>query len=209
MNNVKHCPNCGCELDIDNEFCSECGYDLRNNVSLEQKDMPLGFFDNLTQKTCFPIIVYSFIVFGIFLFVGSIIWSSIMANGSIDFLTYIILTVTFSVFLAGIFLGYFGCNDQSYVLPNFLVHMGCVYSVVLCVIGLIFTFLMGIFGMLSSIFPSGGSNPAYPGASQSIASNYVPSFDLSGYLKIFILILVIPVASYLGIYLGYFLKENI
>ena len=68
---------------------------------------------------------------------------------------------------------------------------------------------MGIFGMLSSIFPGSGSNPTYTGASQSTASNYVPSFDLSGYLKIFILILVIPVASYLGIYLGYFLKENI
>ena len=209
MTNVKHCPNCGSELDIDNDFCSECGYDLKNNVSIEQKNSGLRFFDNLTQKTSFPIIVYSFIVFGIFLFVGSIIWSSVMANGTIDFLTYIILTITFSVFFAGVFLGYFGCDDQSYVLPNFLVHMGCVYSVVLCVIGLIFTFLMGILGMLSSILPAGGSSPTYMGASQPTASNYVPSVDLSGYLKIFILILVIPVASYLGIYFGYFLKENI
>ncbi len=209
MTNLRHCPNCGSELDSDNEFCSECGYDLRNNVSFEQKNTPLGFFDNLTQKTSFPIIVFSFIIFGIFLFVGSIIWASVMANGSIDFLTYLLLTIAFSVFFAGVFVGYFGCNDQSYVLPNFLVHMASIYSVVLCIIGFIFTFLMGIIGMLSSVLPFGDSSSSYTGASQSTASSYTPSIDLSGYLKIFILILLIPVASYLGIYLGYFLKKNI
>ena len=209
MTVVRHCPNCGSELDSDNDFCSECGYDLRNAVSFQPVNTPLGFFDNLTQKSSFPIIVFSFIIFGIFLFVGSFIWSSVMSNGSIDFLTYLILTIAFSVFFAGVFVGYFGCSDQSYVLPNFLVHMASIYSVVLCGIGLIFTFLMGIIGMLSSILPFGDSSSTYSGVSQSSASSYAPSIDLSGYLKIFILILLIPVASYLGIYLGYFLKENI
>lgn len=209
MTNLKYCPKCGSELDSDNEFCSECGYDLRNNVSFEQKNMPMGFFDNLTQKSSFPIIIYSFIVFGIFLFVGSMIWTSFMTGGSIDFLTYLVLTIAFSAFFAGVFVGYFGCKDQSYVLPNFLVHMGSVYAIIFCVVGFIFTFLMGILGIFSSIMPSGGYSSSYSGTSQSTASSYVPSIDLSGYLKIFILILVIPVASYLGIYLGYFLKENI
>ena len=209
MTDIKHCPNCGSELDIDNDFCSECGYDLRNNTLTEQKNMPLGFFDNLGQKASFPIMVYSFIVFGIFLFVGSMIWTLFMANGSIDLLTYLILTIAFSVFFAGMFVGYFGCKDQSYKLPNFLVHIGSVYAMILCITGFVFAFLMGILGMLSSISPFGGSGSTYSGVAPSTAPNYAPSIDLSGYLKIFILILAIPVASYLGIYLGYFLKENI
>ncbi|WP_156064547.1 hypothetical protein [Methanobrevibacter sp. YE315] len=44
---------------------------------------------------------------------------SFAANETIDFATYLILTIVFSVFFAGIFVGYFGCMEKSYIIANF------------------------------------------------------------------------------------------
>lgn len=202
---IKHCPNCGCEIkEEDIEFCTECGYDLlgkNDNVSK-------GFFTNLTEKTNFPVIVFSFIVFGAFLFIGSLIWSSFQANGSIDLITYLLLTVVFSVFFGGIFIGYFGCRDKTYVLPNFSMYLGSIFAVLLCEIGLIFTFLMGILSALSSAFSTGTSN-SLSGSTQSATSLFTSSTGLSSVFKIILFVLLVPVASYFGVYLGYYLKQNL
>lgn len=213
MLEIKHCPNCGAEIDgNDVEFCTECGYDLSKPVN-EVQNNSNGFFDDLAEKTSFPVIVFSFIIFGIFLFIGSFIWSSFMANGSIDLITYLLLTVVFSVFFGGIFAGYFGCKEKSFIIPNFSMYLGSIFAVVLCGIGLIFTVLMGLLSALtsalSSAFPL--SSTAYTSGSsyQPTAPNFTPSFDLSFIFKIILFILLIPVAAYLGVYLGYILKENI
>ena len=131
-----------------------------------------------------------------------------MEKGSIDFITYLLLTIVFSVFFGAIFVGYYGCRDKSYVVPNFSVYLGSIFAVVSCGIGLIFTFLMGIFSLLSYVFSSGGSN-LYGSTYQSTTPTYAPSIDLSGVFKIILFILLIPVAAYLGVYLGYILKENL
>lgn len=205
MTTLKHCPNCGNEIeDVDVEFCTACGYNLSGNVSNIAHN-PIGFFDNLSQKTSFPILIFSFIIFGIFLFAGTILWSAFMSNGSIDLITYFILTIVFSVFFGAVFLGYFGCKNQLFVVPNFMMYLGSIFAVILCGIGLIFTFLMGIISALSSAFSSGSSVDSY----QSTASSFTPSVDYSFIFKIILFILLIPVASYLGVYLGYILKENI
>ena len=183
MSIEKHCPKCRAIIDSDSEFCSDCGYDLRNSTLNMDMNESEGFFDRLSEKTNISIIIFSFIIFGIFLFVGSIVWSSFMANGFIDLLTYILLTVVFSVFFGGIFVGYCGCSDKSYVLPNFSLYLGSIFAVVLCGIGLIFTFLMGILSALSSDFSSFGSGSSIASNSQPITYAFTPSVDLSGFLK--------------------------
>lgn len=206
---MKHCPNCGNEIsDEDIEFCTECGCNLSNAV-IRIDNNSEGFFYNLDEKASFPIIVFSVIIFGIFLFIGSIIWSSFMANGSIDFITYLLLTIVFSVFFGGIFAGYFGCKDKSYILPNFSIYLGSIFAVLLCGIGLIFTFLMGILSILSSIFSSTLGSASYGNTYHPTTLNYTSSVDLSFIFKIILFILLLPVASYLGVYLGYILKQNI
>ena len=201
MDIVKHCPNCGSVIsEEDMEFCTECGYNLTEN-----DEAPKGFFDNLADKTSFPLIIFSFVIFGVFLFVGSIFWSSFLASGSVDLITYLLLVVVFSVFFGGIFIGYMGCKDKTYVLPNFSMYLGSIFAVVLCGIGLIFTFLMGIISAISSAFSSMGSSPLYGSATPS----YTPSIDLSSVFKIILFILLIPVAAYFGVYLGYYLKQNL
>lgn len=208
MVSLKFCPNCGNEItDDDVEFCTECGCNLLHPTE-ESNVKSNGFFSDMAEKTSFPIIVFAFIIFGVFLFVGSIFWSSFMSGGSIDLITYLLLVVTFSVFFGGIFVGYKGCEDKTFVIPNFSMYLGSVFAVVLCILGFIFTFFMGIFSALSSIF-SGSSSTAYSNSLQTQTPSYAPSIDLSGVLKILLFILLIPVAAYLGVYLGFILKENI
>ena len=202
----KHCPNCGNEITYENEFCTECGYDLINKVPNNVLNNSHGFFDNLSEKVNIFVLIFSFIIFGVFLFVGSIFWSLFISKGSIDFITYLLLTVVFSVFFASIFVGYCACKDKSYVFPNFLAYIAGIYAALLSIIGLIFTFLWGLISLLGSIFSSGSSS-AYSNPYQSATSSVTPSADLSFIFKIILFILLIPLASYVGIYLGYFLRD--
>ena len=207
---IKHCPNCGFELEEGMEFCSECGFDLKNDIKhrtfvKEEK----SFFNNLKEKTSFPVFAFSFVIFGIFLFVGAFFWSSFLSSGSLDLITYLMLVIVFSVFFSAIFVGYWGCKNRDYVVPNFSVFLASIYAVVLCGVGLIFSILMGVFSALSSVFSSMGGNSLYGSSYQPSTPSYVPSIDLSGFLKIVLFIMLIPVAAYIGVYLGYFLRENI
>ena len=209
---VKHCPNCGNETADEEEFCTECGYRLRydhHHRIMNDSDDKMGFFENLTDKTSFPIIVFAFVIFGVFLFVGALFWSSFMSSGSLDLITYLMLTVVFAVFFGGIFVGYKGCVDKSYVMPNVALYSGSIFAVVLCGIGLIFTFLMGILSAMSSAFSAMSGSSSYGSSYQPATPSYVPNVDLSGVFKIVLFILLIPVAAYFGVYLGYILKENI
>lgn len=214
---VRKCPNCGNEInDNDIEFCTECGYSLSGNLISKENDSK-GFFDDVIDKTSFSIVIFAFVVFGIFLFIGSFVWGSFMSLGSIDFVTYCILTIVFAVFFAGMFIGYFGCKDKSYVIPNFWLFLASIYAVVLTIFGLAYTFLGGFISFLGSSFGSGASTSSEPltptAASSSAYSPAAPSIDssifLSLILKIIMFILAVPIAAYFGVYLGYFLKENI
>ena len=209
MVHLKFCPNCGSEISEDDvEFCTECGCNIFNPTQ-ESNVSSAGFFNELVEKTSFPVIIFSFIIFGVFLFVGAMFWASFMASGSIDLITYLLLVVTFSVFFGGIFIGYKGCKDKTFVVPNFTMYLGSIFAVVLCILGFIFTFFMGIISALSSLLPFGSSGSSYSSSLQTQTPSYAPSIDLSGVLKILLFILLIPVAAYLGVYLGYILKENI
>lgn len=218
----KYCPGCGNEIiDEDIEFCTECGCSLTGKFN-KIDNSSNGFFDNLIDKTSFSIIVFAFIIFGVFLFIGSLIWSSFMTNGIIDLITYCILTIAFAIFFAGLFVGYFGCKDKSYVIPNFSVFMGSIYAVILTIFGLVFTFSMGLISVLSSVFSSGSSgsssslsssaplSPSYSsGMSQPTVSTSTSALDLKTVFEVIVFILAIPIAAYFGVYLGYYLKENI
>ena len=209
MVHLKFCPNCGSEISEDDvEFCTECGCNIFNPTQ-ESNVSSTGFFTELVEKTSFPVIIFSFIIFGVFLFVGAVFWASFMASGSIDLITYLLLVVTFSVFFGGIFIGYNGCKDKTFIIPNFSLYLGSIFAVVLCILGFIFTFFMGIISALSSLLPFGSSSSSYSSSLQTQTPSYAPSIDLSGVLKILLFILLIPVAAYLGVYLGYILKENI
>lgn len=82
-------------------------------------------------------------------------------------------------------------------------YLGSIFAVILCGIGLIFTFLMGILSALSSLMPFGSSGSSY----QAPTTSFAPSADLSFIFKIILFILLIPVAAYFGVYLGYLLRD--
>jgi len=114
-----------------------------------------------------------------------------------------------SVFFAGMFIGYFGCRDRSYVVPNFTMFVGSIFAVVLSGMGLIFAFSMGIIATISSAFSSLSNNSPYGAAYQPTVPSYTPSVNLNIIFEIILFILLIPVAAYFGVYLGYFLRQNI
>ena len=127
-------------------------------------------------------------------------WSSLIANGSIDFITYLILTVVLAVFVSGIFQGFSGCGDKKQVIPNFIVYTGSIYAFVFSVLGLIFCFLTGVLTAIGSAFSQMSGN--------SISNTYTPQIDFSSFFKIILFVLLIPLAAYAGVYLGYFIKKN-
>ena len=241
MDNKKFCPRCGKELSMDSEFCTECGFNINSDVKTVAstsspakavastaspvKAVPVkensnfnGFFDNLSKKTSFPILVFAFVIFGVFLFIGSIVWGSLLANQSINFSLYLFLTIIFSVFFAGVFIGFVGCIDKSYVFPNFALYLGSIVAILLCGFGFLFSIIIGFASVLSSIYnplSSGGSyygsdyGSSY-GGSYSGGSNDVVSSAGSGLgLDVIIYIFFIPLAAYAGVYLGYLLKNQI
>lgn len=186
----KHCPNCGGKIEEDSLFCSECGNKLEN----------IGFFDKLNKKTNFPLLIFSFIVLGVFLFIGSIIWGVTLSNGSISFQIYIILTVIFSVFFGGLFLGYFGCSEQKDVIYNFSLYFGSLMAILFFFFGLIFMAFMGVSATLSSMF-----NP-YSAMSYSSSE---PSYTAPNMDILVFLVFLVPLFAYMGVFAGYILKENI
>ena len=197
---IKHCPNCGNTIsEMDIEFCTECGHNLSKKQVIKNSK---GFFDNLADKTNVSIIIFSFIIFGVFLFIGSMFWSLFISNASIDFITYLLLTVIFSVFISGIFIGYFGCRDQSYVIANVIMFIASIFAALLTGIGLIFTMFMGIIAAISSAL---SSSPLF-GTSNQVVS---PGVNLSGIFEIILFMLLIPVAAYFAVYLGYLIRKNI
>lgn len=186
----KHCPNCGGKIEEDSLFCSECGNKLEN----------IGFFDKLNKKTNFSLLIFSFIVLGVFLFIGSIIWGITLSNGSISFQIYIILTVIFSVFFGGLFLGYFGCSEQKDVIYNFSLYFGSLMAILFFFFGLIFMAFMGVSAALSSML-----NPySAMSYSSSELSYTAPNMDILVFL-----VFLVPLFAYMGVFAGYILKENL
>lgn len=191
MDIKKHCPKCGGKIEEDSLFCSECGNKLEENI---------GFFDKLNKKTNFPLLIFSFIVLGVFLFIGSIIWGVTLSNGIISFQIYIILTVIFSVFFGGLFLGYFGCSEQKDVIYNFSLYFGSLMAILFFFFGLIFMAFMGISAALSSMF-----NPYSSMSYSSSETSYTaPNIDILVFL-----VFLVPLFAYMGVFAGYILKENL
>ena len=53
MTDMKHCPNCGCEIaDEDIDFCTECGLKLSGNIIRVQDDSK-GFLIICLKKQAF------------------------------------------------------------------------------------------------------------------------------------------------------------
>lgn len=199
----KICPKCGTRV-YDGDFCSECGAKL--NVEAN------GFFNNLNSKISLSALIFSFIVVGIFLFVGSVFWGIFASSGMIGFTTHVLLTVIFAVFFGGMFLGYFNCYDSSYIVPNFLAFVGTLAAAILCGVGGVFTVVIGFSSALSSVFPSSSSNSVSAADSYSPMgggdANILSAIFNNFIVDIIILVLLIPFAAYLGIYAGHLIKTS-
>ena len=222
MSIKNYCPNCGNELESDDDFCSECGYKLTVFEDDFINDVPKsnGFFDNLTMKVSFPIILFSFIITAIFIFIGSLIWGLFLSKQTISIYTYFILTFISASFFGGMFIGLVGCKDKTYILPNFVIYIGTIIAILLGGGSLMFTSFWSVVSLSSNLLGSSSNyndyaNSYYDGISNSAndysssTSNIESSFVSNLGFNLFILIIGIPIANYLGITVGYYLRENI
>lgn len=197
------CPNCGTLVD-DGDFCSECGAKL--NVK------PL-FSDKIDNKISLSSLIISFIVVGVFLFVGSLFWSIFSASGLIGFSTQTLLTLLFAVFFGGIFLGYTSCVDKSFIIPNFVIYLATIVAAILCGVGAVFTVLSALTASLASLFGSSQASSTYNSYSSPVSSggsdtNIATTLISNFIIDILIFVLLIPAAAYLGIYAGFLIKNN-
>ncbi|WP_407380600.1 hypothetical protein [Methanobrevibacter sp.] len=195
------CPKCGAVTE-DGDFCYQCGFKFDSK----------SFLNKIDEKISLSTLIFSFIVLGLFLFIGSFFWGLFTSNGMIGFSTNVLLTVILAVFFGGIVMGYFNCMDDSYIVPNFLTYFGVIAATVLCGAGSLFTITTAFTSAMSSVFSSSPLTSGYAdagsvsgGADANIFSTLLSNF----LLDIVVIILLIPAASYLGIYLGYIVKKNL
>ena len=198
------CPNCGTPVD-DGDFCYECG------AKLNAKS---GFFNGIDEHVSLSSLIFSFIVVGLFLFIGSLFWSIFSASGIIGFSTQTLLTLLFAVFFGGIFLGYTSCVNKTYIVPNFLAYLASMIAAILCLVGGVFTVLSALTASLASLFSSTPSTSTYNSYSSSVSSGSgdtsIATTLISNFIiDILIFVLLIPCAAYLGIYAGYFIRNNL
>ena len=166
----------------------------------------------MDEKISLSTLILSFIVLGIFLFIESLFWGLFTSNGTIGFSTNVLLTVIFAVFFGGIVIGYVNCRDDSYIVPNFLSYLGVIAATILCGAGSFFAITTAFTSALSSVFSSSPLTSAYAdtGSVSGASDTNIFSSVLSNFfLDIVIIILLIPAASYLGIYVGYLIKNNL
>lgn len=200
------CPNCG-DVTEEGDFCSQCGFKLNVNHK--------GFFNKIDEKISLSTLIFAFIILGVFLFIGSLFWGIFTSNGSIGFTTNILLTTIFAVFFGGMFIGCVNCTDNSYIVPNFLVYLGTIAAAIVCGIGSLFAITSAFTSALSSVFspsvPSGYGGNSYSASSLGGGSDtgIVPSLLSNFMLEFLIIIMLIPAASYLGIYLGYIIRNSL
>ena len=197
----KICPKCG-EVTVGGDFCSECGTKLNSN----QK----GVCNRIDERISLSSLIFSFIIMGLFLFVGSVFWGIFTSNGTINFSANIFLTVLFAIFFGGMFVGYVNCLDDSYIAPNFFVYFGTIVAAILCGVGLIFTFVSAFASSLSPLFSSSnGGTSSYSSVGGGTDTNIISSLVSNFVVEILILVLLMPAAAYSGIYVGFLIRNNL
>ncbi|MCQ2972961.1 MAG: zinc-ribbon domain-containing protein [archaeon] len=75
----KLCPNCGTQLDNDAVFCTSCGTNINNGPKLPH------FITSLNKRMNITAILIGFAVLGVFIFIFSMLFSFLVANGFINF----------------------------------------------------------------------------------------------------------------------------
>jgi hypothetical protein len=193
------CPKCGYENKVDAKFCKQCGMQLK-------KGLVQRFNSEINLLAVFVGLAVSVLV----LILGSILYGSVAASGTIDIFVYVSLVLVSMVFIGSIVTGilggrelYDGAINGAFLSLVALIILGFVVGVAVFI-------AMGIAAALASAFNSIGittasSTPAMPTSSGSSGSLELLFIIIKG----LVIIILVFVSGALGGSFGVFLKNGV
>ncbi|HRE40941.1 MAG TPA: zinc ribbon domain-containing protein [Ignavibacteria bacterium] len=115
------CPNCKAKVDLDNDFCPECGYHMFNFEVNTHEDTFHDSYDDYTSTTKDAKPIYKFLffvsLFGIF---GGLFWGIyqvILQDNPVEDakpLTYLIVYISIALLIITQILSYFEKNNRTH-----------------------------------------------------------------------------------------------
>jgi zinc-ribbon domain len=193
------CPKCGYANKVDAKFCKQCGIQLK-------KGLVQRFNNEINLLAVFVGLAVSVLV----LILGSILYGSVAASGTIDIYLYVGLVLVSMVFIGSIITGILGGHEffDGAINGAFLSLVTLV--IIGFVVGIAIFIAMGILATLASLFNSLGtssapSTPAMP-TSDTTSDSLEPLFII---IKGLVIIILVFISGGLGGSFGVFLKNGV
>ena len=198
------CPDCGTENSDDAKVCKKCGYNLEilkkyNNTHNKNKRI-----SKIDSNTSFIGVILGFIIFGIFLFIGSFFFKNYLLNGSISFSTYLGLILITSLFFGSFTIGLNSCSTIEDVKNNGLSFLILSYFIIIGCIALSYTDESIISTTLSDSIGS-VIDTSTLSSNQTAANNIANPLELLVFLILGLFIIFI--GCYLGTFIGKLLSK--
>lgn len=200
------CQNCGSSINKDAVFCKNCG----KTVGGSEKSLIQRMNDKINILSIF----IGLFVSVIFLFIGSLLYGSLVATGAIDLITYLGLVSSTMIFFGGLVIGLIGCNysDEAKINGGFFVLL--TVSILGLVGGAFWSVTIGIASAIASVFQESYSSSPFlsseysPSAlTQTTGTDY--SFVSDELFKIIAFIIIFIISGMVGCYLGYLIRKTI
>ncbi len=192
-----NCASCGYNNNINAVFCKKCGANLFKGEK--------SFVNNINNRINLLAVFLGLAVSLVILFIGSVLYGSLVASGTINLISFAALVLFSTLFIGGIVTGILGNQDDGFINGGFL---SLVVLVILgFVIGVLWLIFMGVASSVSNVLH------AYTGSlsTGNSISNTSPSNPLDSLSTIIQYVLVLVIAftgGVLGGGLGGFLKKS-
>jgi len=195
------CPNCGYANKVNAKFCKQCGIQLKK-----------ALLERLNSKINLLAVFIGLAVSVLVLILGSILYGSVAASGTMDLTLYVCLALVTMVFFGGIVAGILGGNEFSDGVINGAFLSLVTVVIVGFVIGVAIFIAMGIIVTFASALNSLGSLGTSTASSlpinttSSTSGSLEPLFTI---LKGLVIIILVFVSGALGGSFGVFLKNGV
>ena len=185
-----YCPNCGYNKSPNAEFCKNCGvkfYQEENNFIIR--------FNNRINLLA---VILGILVSVIVLFIGTVLYGSLVASGSLSLIMFISLVLFSMSLIGGVITGILGSDNAS----DGMINGGFLSLILLINLGFIVGVVWFVFVGVASSFANSLNTYASGALSSSTALNNTSTSNIFGSWQILIEFIIILSITFIGGVIG-------